>query len=346
MGRFLRLRGDFVADFRLIDYFASVLSTRTSGALTGEPDNEIRLKHALTSLGIFHSEMPLYLLYRLRRFEEKGFSGFEGRHFSQFEGFREDLGHAAALQVLLSALAFQYIFRDGIGHAAIPDTPRIESERRQIFFSAAIGIPTFYVHRRSRNRFLERLLKEVPHTRFSRRYPGYIRVKLDAYRLTLVRILRRDAAALIEALGMAPCLDDLEARLHRPRERSAAGRLTHGILAEGGAASPLKVPAAAFNQAAEHYYRTTLRQRHMMEGLDLLGKDLTALDAPGTWRQGRYNRPLYHLLKGAGAGEFLARHRQAILTETASEGTLAKLIHLFILTSLRARHNAEEPTSP
>jgi len=346
MGRFLRLRGDFVADFRLIDYFASVLSTRTSGALNGEPDSEGKLKHDLTSMGIFHSEMPLYLLYRLRRFEDKGFSGFEGRHYSQFEGFREDLGHAAALQVLISALAFQYIFREGIRHADIPDTPKIESERRQIFFSAAIGIPTFYIHRRSRNRFLEGLLREVPQTRFSRRYPGYIRVKLDAYRLALVRILRRDAAALTEALQMGPCLDELEARLRQPRERSAAGRLTQGILEEAGAASPLRVPAAVFNKAAEDYYRTTLRRHHMTEALDILEKDLAALDAPGTWRQGRYNRPLYHLLKGAGAGEFLARHRQAILTETASEATLAKLIHLFILTSLRDRHNAEEPTSP
>jgi hypothetical protein len=346
IGRFLGLRGDFVADFRLIDYLASLMSTRTSGALNGELGSDAKLKSDLTSMGVFHTAMPLYLLYRLRRFEDKGFSGFEGRHYSQFEGFREDLGNAAALQVLLSALAFQYIFREGIRHADIPDSPKIESERRQIFFSAAIGIPTVYIHRASRNRFLQRLLQDVRKTRFSHRYPGYIRVRLDEYRKALLRIIRRDAFELIELFQAGECLDDLEARLRAPGERSAAGRLTRGILDHAGAAAPLGVPAERFNQAAEQYYRTTLRRKHMEEALDLMEKDLIAIDAPGAWRQGRYNRPLYHLLKGAAAGEFLARHRQAILAETASEETLAKLIQLGILTTLRARQRCEAPPSP
>ena len=84
----------------------------------------------------------------------------------------------------------------------------------------------------------------------------------------------------------------------------------------------------------------------MEEGLDLFEKALAAIDAPAIWRQGRYNRPLYQLLRGRNAGEFLARQRQALLFEMASEETLAKLIHLFILTTLKARHEDAAQVSP
>jgi hypothetical protein len=269
-----------------------------------------------------------------------GFAGFEGRHYSQFQSFRCDLEPAATLQVLLSALALQYIFRDDIRHADIPDTPRIESERRQIFFSAAIGIPTVYIHRQSRNRFLGRLLQEVRATRLSRRYPGYIRVKVAEYRLALIRVLRREARDLVAQFGAEEILADLEVRLRTPGA-SAADRLTRGILDTAGARTPLKLPAEDFNQAAEQYYRDTLRRRQMEEGLDVLQEDLAAIDAPQAWRQGRYNRPLYQLLKGQSAEAYVSRHRQALLFEMASEETLEKLIHLFILSTLQQRR-AEE----
>lgn len=339
VSRILRMQGDFVLDYRLLDYLACLMSTRTSGALNGEIGSDRKLKNDLTSMGIFHSAMPLYLLYRLRRFHDMGFSGFEGRHYSQFETFQNDLAPAASLQVLLSALAFQYVFREGIRHADIPDTPRIESERRQIFFGAAIGLPTFYLHRQSRNRFLRRLLENVQGTRFSRRYPGFIRVKMDEYRLALIRTIRGDAPELIEQFQAHECLNDLEDRLQSPPQGSAAGRLTQGILDEIGARSPLQASSEVFNQAAEKYYRGTLRGKQMEEGLDLFEKDLTAIDAPAAWRQGNYNRPLYRLLRGMNAGEFLARHRQALLFEMASEEILVKLIHLFLLTTLRANQH-------
>ena len=344
LGRLPGLKGDFVIDFRLIDYFACLMSTQTSGALDGRPGSEAKLKSDLTAMGIFHTTMPLYLLYRLRQFDVMGFAGFEGRHYSQFQSFRCDLEPAATLQVLLSALALQYIFRDGIRHGDIPDTPRIESERRQIFFSAAIGIPTFYIHRRSRNRFLGRLLEEVRATRFSHRYPGYIRVKLDEYRWALVRVLRREARHLIAQFGAEELLDDLEDRL-RTAGASAADRLTRGILDTAGARAPLKLPAEIFNQAAEQYYRNALRSRQMEEGLDALQEDLAAIDAPQAWRQGRYNRPLYHLLRGQSAEEYVRHHRQALRFEMTSEETLEKLIHLFILTTLQQRR-AEEALAP
>ena len=345
LSRLMRLKGDFVVDFRLLDYLACLLSTRTSAALNGQIGSDVKLKKDLTSMGAFHASLPLYLLYRLRRYDDMGFSGFEGRHYSQFESFQNDLGSAASLQVLLSAMAFQYIFREGIRHDDIPDTPKIESERRQIFFDAAIGIPTFYVHRHSRNRFLQRLLRDVRETRFSRRYHGYIRVKLDEYRLALVRRIKRDAPELVEQFQAHQCLEDIESRLRAPRELAATGRLTHGILTTTGAKSPLQLTADEFNRAAETYYRETLRRQQMAEGLDVIERDLAAIDTPGAWREGRYNRPLYKLLRGQGAREFLARHRQALLFETASEDILAKLIQLVILVTRKSRQ-AEEKRPP
>jgi hypothetical protein len=344
LGRIPSLKGDFVVDFRLIDYFACLMSTCTAGALDGQLGSEVKLKNDLTSMGIFNTTMPLYLLYRMRQYDVMGFSGFEGRHYSQFQSFRGDLEPAATLQALLSALALQYIFRDGIRHADIPDTPRIESERRQIFFSAAIGIPTFYIHRQTHNRFLGRLVEEARATRLSHRYPGYVRVKVDEYRSALVRIMRREARELIELFGAEGLLRDLEDRLLTPGA-SAADRLTHGILDTAGAGSPLKLPAEVFNRASEKYYRETLRCRQMEEGLDGLQEDLAAIDAPQIWRQGRYNRPLYQLLKGQSAEEYVSRHRQALLFEMASEETLEKFIHLFILTTLQQRRKEEAPSS-
>ena len=345
LGRFLGLKGDFVVDFRLIDYLSCLMSTRTSGALNGELGSDARLKNDLMSMGVFHASMPLYMLYRLRQYDVMNFAGFEGRHYSQFESSRNDLGPAASLQVLLSALALQYIFRDGIRHVDIPDSPRIESERRQIFFGAAIGLPTFYIHRQTRNRFLLRLVKEVRDARFSHRYPGYIRVKQNEYRLALMRILLRDARHLIDHLQAHQVLGDLENRLQEPGA-SAAGRLTHGILDSAGSRSPMQIPADVFNQAAEKYYRETLRQKQMEEGLDCLLEDLLALDTPRAWRRGHYNRPLYNLLRGNSAGEFLKQHRQALLFEMASEETLRKLIHLCVLTNLQSRAAENDTSTP
>jgi hypothetical protein len=49
----LRLRGDFVADYRLIDYLVALLSTAASPALDGQVGNEQRVKRDLAQLGIF-----------------------------------------------------------------------------------------------------------------------------------------------------------------------------------------------------------------------------------------------------------------------------------------------------
>jgi hypothetical protein len=345
ISQILHLKGDFIQDFRLIDYLVCLMSTRTSAALNGDLGNDQRLKRDLAHMGIFDEAMPLYLLYRQRAFDQLGFSGFEGRHFSQFENLDGDMAAAVNLQTLITALAFKLIVNKDVTHAAIPDTPTIESERRQIFFGAAIGLPTFFVSAQTRNRFLKKLLNEIRHTRASRRYPGYIRIHQREYGLGLLRLLRCEAAELVESHEIATTLDDLEERLRDPAHYAAAGRLTQGILDEAGAQSALKLSATEFNTAAEQYYRGTLRRHQMQEGLDHLSRDLAAIDAPLSWRRGFYNRFLFDLLQGRDTATFLSANREALLNGTIGEEALEKLIRLFILT-IHDQRKREETARP
>ena len=78
LSRFLRLKGDFVPDFRLLDYLVGVMSTDRSPALDGRLGNEERLKCDLVELGVFDSQMPVYLPYRLREFLRRGSRGSRG----------------------------------------------------------------------------------------------------------------------------------------------------------------------------------------------------------------------------------------------------------------------------
>ncbi len=143
-----RLRGDFVPDYRLIDYLVCLLSTERSPGLDGQVGNSNRLRRDLADMGVFDEQMSVYLLYKQREFAKMGFSGFEGRYYSMFENFADDMGRATDLQTLITALAYKYMAL-GTTHTHIPDAPSLESERRQIFFGAAIGIPTFFVQRDS-----------------------------------------------------------------------------------------------------------------------------------------------------------------------------------------------------
>ena len=72
--RAFALKGDFVLDFRLIDYLVALMSTDQSPALNGRLDSDGALKKDLFDMGVFDTGMPLYLLYRLRRYDEMGFS--------------------------------------------------------------------------------------------------------------------------------------------------------------------------------------------------------------------------------------------------------------------------------
>ncbi len=332
LSRCFRLKGDFVPDFRLIDYLVALLSTDEAPALDGQPGNEARLKRDLGELGVFDPCMPLYMLYRCRHFQTHGFTGFEGRHYSLFENLDHDLGHAAHLQMLMTALAYQYIFSGQISHADIPDSPFVESERRQIFFGAAIGIPTFYVKTHTPNRLLARMVRKTPNTRSSRRYAGYTRVRLEDFQKMLLDLLKKDAPELIEFGGLQHTLGDLEERIRQGGYQSVSARLTRRICREAGAKSPLALSHDEFNTAAESFYRERLRREQMGQALDLWCDRVQSLDSPQTWRKGRYNQALISLLDGKDAAAYISRMRDGVLSETLPVADMGRLIHLMLLT--------------
>jgi hypothetical protein len=267
------LEGDFIPDYRLIDYFVSVLSTNQSPALNGAIGNDKRLKRDLAHMGIFDEKMSLYLLYKLREFSVMGFSGFEGRYYSLFDSISNDLTNAANLQTLLTSLAFKYIYSGEIGHHHIPDTPFTESERRQIFFGTAAGIPTFYIKNDTSNAFMKKILEKTALTRPSSRYPGYVRVHNIEYKKALLQIIKQDAAGLIEMSGFQDTISDLEKMILSPSEHSSSARLTKGILKKAGVSDPFKLSGREFNLASEKYYREDLRNKHLPVALTLLESD-------------------------------------------------------------------------
>jgi hypothetical protein len=336
--RLLRIKGDFLPDYRLLDYFVCLLSTEQSPALNGVIGNDIRLKQDLTSMGIFDNAMSAYLLCRLREFDKMGFSGFEGRHYSQFMDIGADMTHAVNLQLMITALAYRYALNGEVTHRHIPDEPFLESERRQVFFGAAIGLPTFFVRKDTRNRFLADILRDVRKTRASRRYDGFVRVPVSEYLAALVRKIRRDGGPLIEAPGLQATLSDLEQRLASPQTHGTAGRLTAAILNKTGADQPMKLNAATFNQAAEQYYRNDLKRTNLQEALAVLADRAARLDSMASWRRGTYNRSLMKILAGRSAADFVAAAGKDAVSEQA---TMAQLIPLILLTLLVIDHQAE-----
>ncbi len=274
----LGLRGDFVPDFRLIDYPVALMSTDRSPALDGTLGNTDRLKSDLADLGVFDARMSMYLPFRLRTAAVMGFSGYEGRHYSVFERFEADMGPAVDLQNLVVALAHKYVALGLLSHQHIPDDPCLESERRQIFFGAAIGLPTFYVRRESPNAFLRHIVERTHGVRASHRYPGYLRVRNLECQKSLLTILKEDAADLIEALQLQEMIRDLENRLDHPAECSSAGRLTRGILQVASERFPLNTEARTFNQAAETYYRGPLREQHLREAFEILARECCGIE--------------------------------------------------------------------
>lgn len=319
-------KGDYVPDWRLLDYLVALPSTDRNPALDGRPGNSDRLKSDLTEQGVFDTRMPLYLPYRLREFAVMGYSGFEGRHYSVFESFTRDLGRAAEFQLLVTALAYRYMAAGYFGHRAIPDDPRSESERRQFFFAAAIGLPACYVHKDTRNLFLKRLLQFSQNVRPSARYTAYLKVPLDDYRKAALRMLVQDGAEIIEALDLNGLIADVEQRLEDPRE-TAAGRLGRGILAKLSVDSPMKALSHEFNAAGEAYMREDLRARHLREAFALLREDCAYADtADPRWRSG-----IRGVVGDQALESFIFEREKDVINGRADEKTVAALIHLVLL---------------
>ena len=281
-------------------------------------------------MGVFDEQMSVYLLYKQREFAKMGFSGFEGRHYSLFQSFSGDMGRAADLQTLITALAYKYMAQ-GVDHRSIPDDPTLESERRQVFFGAAIGLPTFFVRKDTANSFLQRIISKTQGIRPSKRYPSYLRVQIHEYRLALLRTLREDGADLIELMGLQETMHDLEQRIREPEQYAASGRLTGGILEQLGSRSALKTEARDFNTGAEEYYRTTLRKEQMAEAFDLLQGECCRLDQQAAELDEPLRKALLLTLQGQSADQFMTLIRQDILQEQAAIPTLQRLMNLLLV---------------
>lgn len=331
VGKACRCKGDFIPDFRLIDYPVALLSTERSASQDGRLHNDRRLKEDLDMMGIFDKRMSVYLPYKLREFEVMGFSGFEARHYSLFEQFAGDLGRATDLQMLLNALAFKLIAAGACSHQHIPDTPFVESERRQIMFGTAIGIPTFFVHKETPNRFLRGILKRTKNTRTSHRYPGYLRVLHQEYRLALLALIREEAADLVEAFGFTGLLTDLELRLREPARHGALGRLTTGILAKGGADSPYDMSAREFNLAAERYYREDLRQEQINEGWQYVIEDIQAMAAGEIPLSLEMRDEVNAILGPQEVDAFLRQTQDELRGDSLAPANAARLLQLMVI---------------
>ncbi|MBF0530809.1 MAG: hypothetical protein HQK55_16385, partial [Deltaproteobacteria bacterium] len=342
IGRLLHLKGDFISDFRLLDYLVAVMSTEESPALDGRLGNHQRLKADLSQMGLYDQQMPLYLLYRQREFQQSGFSGFEGRHYSLFEDIQDDLASAVELQSLITALAFKLIATGSLNHEDIPDKPEIESERRQIFFGAAIGLPTFFVKSETTNRLLKEILTLTDGIRPSGRYSGYHRVPVPNYLKALMLFLRREGRDLIENHGYEQIMRDLSQRLEEPARFTAQGRLCQGILHSLGVSSSFEVEAGEFNRAAENYYRQVLRRKHTAAAWDVFESDLETSSFKQRLESPLFKEAANYALNGHEAFSTVKALKNNILSENSSLAELTQAINLLLMDIKHQALRSEE----
>lgn len=271
--KILRLKGDFVPDYRVIDYFVSILSTETSFDLDGTLENQSKLKKELESMGVFDERLSFYSLIRGRILNTHGYSGFEYRFYSCFYDLYEDTKDVTNLQNLFIALAYKYILNGALRHSDIPNEPYYESERRQIFFAAALEIPTVYIKSECKNLFMKYIIENCEKVRTSRRYQGYYRVEVKDYLNALIKIIKRDASDIIENLDIKDSFYNLCNRLEDESIWNSK-RLINDLLKRFGADNPLNIESDEFNLELERYYREDLRLKHIEEGLEILFTDL------------------------------------------------------------------------
>lgn len=346
ISRTFGLSGDFIPDFRLVDYLVALMSSEKSPALNGVPGNSEALKKDLSDLGVFDTRMSLYLALKLREFNQIGFCGQEGRYYSLFQDFARDMAPAVDLQNLVAALSFRYILDKKVTHRHIPDTPFVESERRQIFFGAAIGIPTFFVRQDTDNLFLKAVVARARNVRSSRRYAGYLRVANVEYCRALLRVILEDGADLVESFHMEAVLEDLQQRLDDPGARSVAGRLTKEVMDGFGRRSPLRAKADEFNAAAENFYRNRLRLRQMSEAFRFLEEEVRNIGVHDSPRHDSIGRLLRGLLGTEDPGRWLKDAARRAAAETMSADDIRKLISTVLLTVDAHSSEASDSRNP
>lgn len=328
ISRVLRLRGDYIPDVRLIDYLVALQSVEQSPALDGSPGNQELLKQDLADMGVFDTRMAMYLPYRLREWSTMGFSGFEGRHYSLFPRLLKDMTRAVNLQTIVTAMAYHWVASGTIRHHHIPDNPFVESERRQIFFAASIGLPTFFVHADTGNQLLRRILSRVEGQRHSRRYKGYVRVNINAYQRACLQTIADEGGWLLEAAGVKDELTRMRAIL-AGKKKTAAERLTGSVLeCRGRHGSAMDLEASSFNEATERYYRTALWTDHMEEGLRVLSEDGRRFDREG----GRvFGRMAELVTGGCTVATHIDRFGPRVISGKATAEELRRLILLSLL---------------
>jgi hypothetical protein len=86
-----------------------------------------------------------------------------------------------------------------------------------------------------------------------------------------------------------------------------------------------------FNQAAERYYRHTLRRRQVEEALLLLEEEFKKLDSHAFCDECLYKETQKRILGSRSAAEFLSGIRKELDEERLSLDRLRKLIHLTLL---------------
>lgn len=332
----LQLKGDLVPDFRLVDYLVTLLSTETCPALNGIPGNHERLKQELSEMGVFDPRMSIYLLYRQRLFSSSGYSGFEGRSYSLFHSLREDMAEAVDIQNLVTALACQYIQKRKVQHHDIPDHPSVESERRQIFFADAVGIPTFYVRANTGNRLLRKILAHVSSQRSSLRYKGYVRVKIDDYKLALLHVLETDGAGLIKRLGLAPRVESLHRRLTE-NTASTYAKIIGAVQTElPRRRTAMNVSANQFNAATERYYRTELKRKHIAESISVFIEDCIRMERTGDMH---FKQVMVSIGQDISGADFVHAHQDSIIRETATPEMLLQMLRICLANIHHQRNN-------
>lgn len=324
-----------VTDLRLLDFLVAPLSIDQLPSLDGRPGNDERLKLELEQRGIFHRNMSLYTLYRLREYNRIGYSGFEARYYSLFEDIEADFAPAVDLQILITALATRLQLNGELSHPDIPDTCRVESERRQLLFSTAIGLPWLLVEEGTANMVLRSILRHSRGLRPSRRHPGYVELRRQDFQLALINFLRQRGADLIEMFGLETMMADLEQRIEGGGRNSVEARLYDGITSGRGTKlsdSPDGADgfnAESFNLAAERYYREDLSRRHLATAFDQLITDLCSHAGSAVTAPLELIRSI--VPADSDLREWLIARRRDLLADRLDEKDLQRLIQLTVL---------------
>ena len=181
---------------------------------------------------------------------------------------------AIDLQQLLLAASYRMALEGAVAHEDIPDDPTSESERRQPFFFRAAGLPAFYVHKRTRNELLRRILRHCEEHAIElaalRLLAGFDQRLLPCAAGVSGRSSRRRSSRILRpTCCWATCAGGWPtSACARPR------RLVAEILNSCGERDAMRTNAAEFNRAAEKHYRDDLRQAQLREALHHLREDV------------------------------------------------------------------------